>query len=43
MGQNTSEGASMEIEQLWRHGDEKLDRDDAVEGLIDMLRRLIGG
>ena len=28
--------------ELWRHGDEKLDRDDAVEGLIDMLRRLIG-
>jgi hypothetical protein len=27
--------------ELWRHGDEKLDRDDAVEGLIDMLRRLI--
>jgi ROK family len=27
--------------ELWRHGDEKLARDDAVEGLIDMLRRLI--
>jgi len=28
--------------ELWRHGDEKLNRNDAVEGLIDMLRRLIG-
>ena len=28
--------------ELWRHGDEKLDRDAAVDGLIDMLRRLIG-
>lgn len=27
--------------ELWRHGDEKLKRDDAVEGLIDMLERLI--
>jgi len=27
--------------ELWRHGDERLNRDDAVEGLIDMLRRLI--
>jgi hypothetical protein len=27
--------------ELWRHGDEKLDREDAVEGLIDMLKRLI--
>jgi predicted NBD/HSP70 family sugar kinase len=27
--------------ELWRHGDEKLDRDDAVDGLIDMLSRLI--
>jgi predicted NBD/HSP70 family sugar kinase len=27
--------------ELWRHGDEKLDRDDAVEGLVDMLKRLI--
>jgi predicted NBD/HSP70 family sugar kinase len=27
--------------ELWRHGDEKLNRDDAVTGLIDMLRRLI--
>ncbi len=27
--------------ELWRHGDEKLNRDDAVEGLVDMLRRLI--
>jgi predicted NBD/HSP70 family sugar kinase len=25
----------------WRHGDEKLNRDDAVEGLVDMLGRLI--
>ncbi|MGH6672899.1 MAG: ROK family protein [Xanthobacteraceae bacterium] len=27
--------------ELWRHGDEKLNRADAVEGLIDMLQRLI--
>jgi ROK family len=27
--------------ELWRHGDEKLKREDAVEGLIDMLERLI--
>jgi len=27
--------------ELWRHRDEKLNRDDAVDGLIDMLRRLI--
>jgi hypothetical protein len=27
--------------ELWRHGDEKLARDDAVEGLIQMLERLI--
>jgi hypothetical protein len=27
--------------ELWRHGDEKLDRDDAVDGLVDMLKRLI--
>jgi ROK family len=27
--------------ELWRHGDEKLNRDEAVQGLIDMLRRLI--
>lgn len=27
--------------ELWRHGDEKLKREDAVDGLIDMLRRLI--
>ena len=27
--------------ELWRHGDEKLNRDDAVQRLIDMLRRLI--
>ena len=26
---------------LWRHCDEKLGRDEAVEGLVDMLRRLI--
>jgi predicted NBD/HSP70 family sugar kinase len=27
--------------ELWRHGDEQLNRDDAVHGLIDMLNRLI--
>lgn len=27
--------------ELWRHGDEKLNRSDAVEGLIEMLARLI--
>jgi hypothetical protein len=27
--------------ELWRHGDEKLNRTDAVEGLIEMLQRLI--
>ncbi len=27
--------------ELWRHGDEKLNRTDAVEGLIEMLERLI--
>ena len=27
--------------ELWRHGDEKLNRDEAVDGLIDMLKRLI--
>jgi predicted NBD/HSP70 family sugar kinase len=27
--------------ELWRHGDEKLNRSDAVEGLIEMLKRLI--
>jgi hypothetical protein len=27
--------------ELWRHGDEKLNRDDAVEGLVGMLQRLI--
>jgi predicted NBD/HSP70 family sugar kinase len=27
--------------ELWRHRDEKLNRDDAVQGLVDMLRRLI--
>jgi len=27
--------------ELWRHGDEKLDRSDAVEGLVQMLKRLI--
>jgi predicted NBD/HSP70 family sugar kinase len=27
--------------ELWRHGEEKLKREDAVDGLIDMLRRLI--
>ncbi|RAI32365.1 ROK family protein [Rhodoplanes serenus] len=28
--------------ELWRHGDEKLSRGDAVERLVDMLKRLIG-
>jgi predicted NBD/HSP70 family sugar kinase len=28
--------------ELWRHGDEKLNRDDAVDGLVGMLQRLIG-
>jgi hypothetical protein len=28
--------------ELWRHGDEKLNRDDAVEGLVRMLQRLSG-
>jgi hypothetical protein len=27
--------------ELWRHGDEKLDRKGAVEGLVQMLKRLI--
>jgi ROK family len=27
--------------ELWRHGDEKLARSDAVDGLIQMLKRLI--
>jgi len=27
--------------ELWRHGDEKLNRTDAVKGLIEMLERLI--
>jgi hypothetical protein len=27
--------------ELWRHGDEEIKRDDAVEGLIDMLESLI--
>jgi hypothetical protein len=27
--------------ELWRHGDEKLNRDDAIKGLVDMLERLI--
>jgi hypothetical protein len=27
--------------ELWRHGDEKLEREDAVDGLIQMLKRLI--
>ncbi len=26
--------------ELWRHGDEKLKREDAVDGLVDMLKRL---
>jgi hypothetical protein len=28
--------------ELWRHGDEKLNREEAVDGLISMLQRLIG-
>src|SRR5579871_127054 len=27
--------------ELWRHGDEKLSREDAVDGLVKMLKRLI--
>jgi hypothetical protein len=27
--------------ELWRHGDEKVNRTDAVDGLIEMLQRLI--
>jgi hypothetical protein len=27
--------------ELWRHGDEKLSRDEAVDGIVKMLRRLI--
>jgi predicted NBD/HSP70 family sugar kinase len=27
--------------ELWRHGDEKLNREEAVDGLINMLQRLI--
>jgi ROK family len=27
--------------ELWRHGDEKLSRDEAVDGLVKMLKRLI--
>jgi hypothetical protein len=27
--------------ELWRHGDERLDREDAVDGLVHMLQRLI--
>jgi hypothetical protein len=27
--------------ELWRHGDEKLNREEAVDGLTNMLRRLI--
>lgn len=27
--------------ELWRHGDEKLNRSDAVDGLVEMLQRLI--
>lgn len=33
--------AAVERFELWRHGDEKLGRTEAVERLIDMLRRLI--
>jgi predicted NBD/HSP70 family sugar kinase len=27
--------------ELWRHGDERLNREDAVDGLVHMLRRLV--
>lgn len=27
--------------ELWRHGDEKLNREEAIDGLVKMLRRLI--
>jgi predicted NBD/HSP70 family sugar kinase len=27
--------------ELWRHGDEKLSRDEAVDGIVKMLKRLI--
>jgi hexokinase len=27
--------------ELWRHGDEKLSRDEAVDGIVKMLNRLI--
>jgi predicted NBD/HSP70 family sugar kinase len=29
--------------ELWRHGDEEIKREDAVEGLIEMLQTLIKG
>jgi predicted NBD/HSP70 family sugar kinase len=29
--------------ELWRHGDEKLGRDDAIQELIRMIRRLLRG
>ena len=28
--------------ELWRHAEQKLKRDDAVEGLVEMLEKLIG-
>jgi ROK family len=33
--------AKVEQFELWRHGDEKLRRDDAVQGLVQMVRRLL--
>ena len=29
--------------ELWRHGDEKLSRNDAVDGIVKMLKRLKAG
>lgn len=37
----TLEKAKVWKSELWRHGDEKTKRDDAVERLVDMLRDLI--
>src|SRR5262249_1515473 len=34
--------ASVWKSELWRHAEEKLKREDAVEGLIGMLEKLIG-
>jgi hypothetical protein len=35
------EKAEVVESRLWRHGDEELDREDSVEGLLDMLEDLI--